>query len=350
MNPDARAHFHRQAEWCEQLGSPLTARICRVLGERLDESTAFGSRLLNWPGQPDADALALRACGALNFQARRGLAALAPLYPPKALPSESEYWDGARIAIREHDAGLTRFLDRAPQTNEVARSSALLPGYLRIAQRTVLPLSIREIGASAGLNLGFDRYRYDYGGFRWGQADSRVNIACHWRGEAAPFNGSVDVRERRGCDIHPIDARDHEARGRMLAYIWPDQLERLARAEAALDIAAREGPRVEAIDAARFAQRELSAGAPGSALVLAHTVFWQYLPSETKAELRATIATAAERATEANPFAWLRLEAEAESKARGGAILRLSLWPHGPVDEELAAASFHGQWIEWTAA
>jgi len=134
----------------------------------------------------------------------------------------------------------------------------------------------------------------------------------------------------------------------MLAYIWPDQADRLARAEAALDLAAQLGARVEAIDAARFAERELRAGASGTALVLAHTVFWQYLPGPTKAAIRAAIAEAAGRATKAGPFAWLRLEAEAEE--RRGAVLRLSLWPDGPVDEFLAVASFHGQWIEWQAA
>jgi hypothetical protein len=347
MNPDARENFRRQAEWCAQLGSPLTALVCKVLHERLTESSAFGARLLNWQGSPDADFIAGRACAALNFYAREGHPALAPLYPPHPLPSEDEYWRGAEIAIRDLDERLTRFLDSAPQTNEVARSAALLPGYLRIAARTGLPLSIREIGSSAGLNLWFDRYAYDYGAFAWGRPDAEVKIACEWRGAVEPLAGAIEVAERRGCDIHPIDPGDPVARARMLAYIWPDQAERLARAEAALDLAARSDLRVETIDAALFAQRELRAGASGSALVLAHTIFWQYLPTPTKAAIRAAIGEAAARATKASPFAWLRLEAEAEE--RRGAVLRLSLWPDGPVDEVLALASFHGQWIEWRA-
>jgi hypothetical protein len=347
MNPDAHENFRRQAEWCAQLGSPFTALVCKVLHERLTESSAFGARLLNWPGRPDADVIAGRACAALNFYAREGYPALAPLYPPHPLPGEEEFWRGAEVAIRDLDERLTRFLDSAPQTNEVARSAALLPGYLRIAGRTGLPLSIREIGSSAGLNLGFDRYAYDYGAFTWGRPDAEVKIACEWRGEVEPLAGAIEVAERRGCDILPIDARDPAARARMLAYIWPDQADRLARAEAALDLAAQLGPRVETIDAALFAERELRAGAPGNALVLAHTIFWQYLAPPTKATVRAAIAEAATHATQASPFAWLRLEAEAEE--RRGAVLRLSLWPDGPVDEVLALASFHGQWIEWRA-
>ena len=346
MNPAARENFLQQAEWCERLGSPFTAFACRVLHERLDESSSFGSRVLNWPGTAQADAVALRACGALNFFARSGFKALEPIYPPHPLPSADAFWNGAKAAIDEIDGPLTRFLDSAPQTNEVARSALLLPGYLDLAAITGRPLEIRELGASAGLNLSFDRYFYDYGaGKSWGSPDARVKIPCEWRGAAGPLSRTLEVAGRLGCDINPIDASDPAQRARMLAYIWPDQTERLARAESALDIAAQAKTRVEAIDAARFAERELQAGAAGKTLVLAHTIFWQYIPRETKDAIRAAIAGASDRATELSPFAWLRLEAEADED-RGG-VLRLSLWPQGPVDKKLALASYHGQWIEW---
>jgi hypothetical protein len=345
MNHDARDNFRQQAEWCERLGSPFTALVCRSLHEHLTGESAFGARLLDWPGRAEADAIALRACGALSALARRGHSALAPLYPPNPLPSEPEYWAGAQSAIAAEDAGLTRFLSSAPQTNEVARSGALLPGYLEIARRAALPLAIREIGASAGLNLSFDRYFYQYGSFSWGAPDAKVRIACDWRGAAPAMAGSIEIADRKGCDLNPIDAQDPAACARMLAYIWPDQSARLARAQAALEIAAQLNIRVEAIDAAHFAARELDAGAPGRALVLVHSIFWQYLPDATRTAIRAAIEHAAARATEASPFAWLRLEAEADE--RRGARLRLSLWPHGPVDALLALADFHGQWLEW---
>src|SRR5450631_3703523 len=129
MNPAARDNFRQQAEWCAQLGSPFTALVCRALGERLTKRTAFGARLLDWPGSPQADAIAIRACGALNALAREGHTSLAPLYPPNRPPSPDELWRGVESAIASDDAKLTRFLDSAPQTNEVARSAALLPGY-----------------------------------------------------------------------------------------------------------------------------------------------------------------------------------------------------------------------------
>ena len=348
MESDPRDNFLRQAQWCDALGSPFTAMACRTLHDRLTADSAFGARLLGWPGQADHDALALRACGALNPLAREGDPALASLYPPHPTPAPDAFWRGVETAIAAHDERLARFLDSAPQTNEVARSAALLPGYLEIARRAGAPLAIREIGASAGLNLWFDRYAYDYGAFGWGSPDATVRIPCDWRGEAPSFESAIAVADRRGCDLNPIDAGDPAARARMLAYIWPDQPARLARATAALDLAAAEPERVERIDAAEFAARELAAGAPGRALTLAHTIFWQYLPAPVKAALRRAIDEAAGRATAKSPFAWLRMEAEAEEPR--GAVLRLSLWPHGPVDHALALAAFHGQWIEWRGA
>jgi hypothetical protein len=345
MNPAARANFRQQAEWCVAMGSPFTALVCRSLHDHLDEESAFGRRLLDWTGKPEADALALRACGALNALAREGDPTLAPLYPPNQPPSEEEFWRAARDAISREDARLTGLLDSPPQTNEVSRSAALLPGYLAIARLTGLPLAIREIGASAGLNLLFDRYAYDYGSFTWGDPTERTQIVCEWRGPKPAFAKTIEIADRKGCDRNPIDARDPVARARMLAYIWPDQAARLARAESALDLAAAENLDIEAIDAALFAARELRGATPGRALVLAHSVFWQYLAEATKGEIRAAIAEAASRATAASPFAWLRMEAEAEE--RRGAVLRLSVWPQGPIDEPLGIVDFHGRWLEW---
>ena len=51
-------------------------------------------------------------------------------------------------------------------------ATMLLPGFLFIARKYRLPLAIREIGSSAGLNLNFDRFHYRYGPLEWGDAGS----------------------------------------------------------------------------------------------------------------------------------------------------------------------------------
>jgi hypothetical protein len=54
---DARRNFHDQAGYCRELGSPFTAELCDLLGSHLDQSSRFGRRVLDWPGNARADAL-----------------------------------------------------------------------------------------------------------------------------------------------------------------------------------------------------------------------------------------------------------------------------------------------------
>ena len=75
-------------------------------------------------------------------------------------------------AIARNDISLGQAMDSPPQTNEIARSAMLLPGFLAIAREAGLPLDICEIGSSAGLNLLFDRFAYDFE--RQGMGRSRL--------------------------------------------------------------------------------------------------------------------------------------------------------------------------------
>ena len=83
------------------------ARLCRLLGERLDRSTEAGRRVLDWPGEADAcsDALPLRLTGGLHALVRRGGApGLAACYPPNPLPDEESLWAALRPVLAEAGA------------------------------------------------------------------------------------------------------------------------------------------------------------------------------------------------------------------------------------------------------
>src|SRR3546814_2610833 len=63
------------------------------------------------------------------------------------------------------------------------------------------------MGASAGLNLRFDHYRYEIDGRVSGDPDSPVRFAGMWQGPHRPdLPERFEVAERRGCDRNPIDA------------------------------------------------------------------------------------------------------------------------------------------------
>ena len=345
MQPDAavREGFREQARWCEQLGSPFTARICAATAEILDPDTPLGARLLEWPGDTMRDALPLRLTGGLHALVRAGEAPdLARLYPPAPPPSDEALRAALARTISEQAAALDPWLDTAPQTNEVGRSALLMSGLLVIAERFGLPLRLFELGASAGLNLQLDRYCYDLGGLQTGEPGSRVRLKPDWKGPPPP-SAQVRIAGRSAVDLNPIDPITE--RERLIAYLWPDQEARLARFQAALDIAALEPPLVTRGDAADWLEAQLAA-APESGVcrVVLHSVAYQYFPPATRQRIRARIDGAGAVSHADAPLAWLRFEMMA---GEAHFSLRLRTWPG---EEKLLAWSHpHGSWTEWVA-
>lgn len=345
--PDIAEAFKTQAKACDELGGPFTARICRVLGVNLDDCSAFGRRVAAWPaGSLVPDLMPLRCCAALNLLVRTGRApVLAAFYPPQAPGDDDAFWGAISATISENDSEMTAFLDSPPQTNEVVRSAVLLGGFLEIAAATNMPLALYELGASAGLNLLFDRYAYDFGGERrWGDAKSPVRIASDWTGAAPALATRMKIQSRAAVDLRPVNARSHEDRERMLAYIWPEQNERLRRIEPALDIVAASDLAIARGDALAWLKNAMS-GPPqtGVCRVVYHSVFFQYLPAALRDELRDTIVALGERATPTAPFAWLSMEA---GPNRMSCELRLTIWPGGE-RRVLAEVDWHGRRAAW---
>ena len=346
-SPDSniiRQHFVHQAASCETLGSPFTARLCRALAECLDEMTQAGRRALHWPGNTREDALALRFCGALHALALAGRdAELASVYPPHEA-TEGDLRAVLPKTIARHDLELLASLGSAPQTNEIARSAMLLPGFLAVARETGLPLALHEIGSSAGLNLLFDKFRYRYGDADWGDPASPVRLAPEGRGNPVPLDGRLEIATRSGSDIAPVDVATAQDRLRLRSYIWADQAMRLQRLDAALSLAAMQPFRLEKADAEVFVRRSLASRQGGSAYMLFHSIMWQYLPEETKASIAGDLQSAGMGATTDAPIAWLRMEPLSTTDKH--ATLSLTLWPGGET-RHLARCDYHGRWIEW---
>ncbi|HLY79475.1 MAG TPA: DUF2332 domain-containing protein, partial [Caulobacteraceae bacterium] len=267
---------------------------------------------------------------------------LAAAFPPTS--DADAAWEAARAAIERDPARFAAFMAHEPQTNEVRRSACLLPGFLTIAAETSLPLACLELGASAGLNQLWSRYAYDFGeAGRWGEATAPVKLDSAWTGPPARWEAPVRVASSVACDRKPVDLADPLQRRRLKAYLWPDQAERIERFDAAVGMALAAGTAVEAADAAEWA---LARAAPraGVATAVFHSIFWQYLPPETKAALRAALETHGAAATASSPLAWLRME-----PIDGQAFpieLRLTLWPGGE-DRRLATVHAHGAFVNW---
>ncbi|BBW95629.1 hypothetical protein GsuE55_04620 [Geobacillus subterraneus] len=118
---------------------------------------------------------------------------------------------------------------RLVQTNEVRRCAYLYPVFCWIYEQVKTPLSLIEIGTSAGLQLAWDQYRYEYGRQgSYGNLSSDVVITSSIRGNRWPFllPESPPVAERIGIDLHVIDLKKEDDRRWMEALIWPEHQDR----------------------------------------------------------------------------------------------------------------------------
>lgn len=350
-DPVARA-FCRQAASCRDLGSPLVAALCALVAERGLPDSRTRRRIATWPGlaRSDADAVPLRLCGALHRlvldEADAGLAAA---FPPAPLDRD-RLWRAAGAAVTAHDAFIAAYLDRPPQTNEVARSALLLPALLDLQRRHGLPIRLLELGASAGLNQNLDRFHYDYGAWQWGDPAATVSIPCQWRGDgAAPDASPLTIAARAGCDIAPVPIATYSDRKRLQSYVWPDQAHRLERLSAAMALAADHPAAIARGGAADWLAQRLAEPAHGRHTIVFHTVMWQYLSEQERARAENTMRRAGRPASPDSPLAWLRFEADGERP--GGGIL-VTEWRGGPDDgvtRMVARGDFHGRWIAMAA-
>ena len=326
-----------QAGYCERIGSPLYAGLLERAAEDFEAGGPVADVLGGHEDDPADSMLALRLMGAVNRLVLRGAEpALGELYAAAERKPEAE-WVEFRAVLERNAAELRELVELPVQTNEVGRCAALLPGFLAVAAATGLPLRLLEVGASAGLNLRWDSYRYRAGDFAWGPADSPVTLDFELTGEVHPDpRAPVEIAARRGCDAAPVDPAAAEGRETLLAYVWPDQGPRLERLRAALDLAASTPVAVDRESAPAWVEQQLAEPAAGRATVVFHSIVLQYLSEEERTAFESHVREAAARATAGAPLAWLRMEPAGEL-----AEVRLTVWPGGE-ERRLGRAGYHG--------
>lgn len=331
-----RQAFRDQAKACAALGSPLMDRLMTGLADRLTPGDPVSDRVLGWPGDPSshADSVPLRLAGGLHALVLADQApALAACYASGRDPTET-----ALVTIRQNPAFLLDWLQSPPQTNEVRRSAPLIAAANWLTARFGLPLALSELGASAGLNLLFDHYALTVGDRSFGPPDPVLRLTPDWAGPPPP-QATPRMLDRRGVDLNPLDPVADQLR--LLAYLWPDQPDRLTRTRAALDLASRQRVQVDRGDAADWLENRLATPRPEALHLIFHTVAWQYFPPATQSRALAAM----DRAGRAGPLARLSCEADNQTP---GAALTLTLWPGGETIR-LGRADFHGRWVHWQA-
>jgi hypothetical protein len=171
-----------------------------------------------------------------------------------------------------------------------------------------------------------------------------VTVDDAWHGNLPP-SAIVQIVEREGYDIAPVDATTPEGEVTLLSYVWPDMTPRFDRLRGAIEIARRVPAPVR-----RRAAADAVAGlrlTEGTVTVLWHSVVWQYLSAGEQAAVSAGINALAAQADARSPFAHLTFEPQRRTPDDAVAfLLRARTWPGG-ADHLLAECGPHGPPVIW---
>ena len=313
-----------------------------MLAEIWPVGSALDMALQGFDGDigPKGHSLPLRLASGLHaLVLTKADATLIAAYPPHVV-SDGHLKSALSDALAEHEAFLIDWITSPPQTNEVRRSAVLVAGAHALVHRTDVPrVYLSELGASAGLNLMFDHYPLNVGATQRGPREPTLTLKPDWAGPA-PVNAPFEVTDRRGVDLNPLDPHDPGHALRLRAYLWADQDHRLALTDAAIKACMAE---VDCADAVDWLEKRLTSAPTGQMHLIFHTVAWQYFPTDRKIKGTTLIEAAGVKATPETPLAWLRMEADSETR---GAAVTARLWP-GDHHISLGRADFHGRWVGW---
>jgi hypothetical protein len=266
-----------------------------------------------------------------------------------------------------HRAELLELIStRSTQTNEVGRSTALLPAlnHIGATYEGGQPLGLLDVGTSAGLNLYFDRYGYTYrqrsdgAVVTAGDPSSGVQLDCTVRSQLddLPPLDLPSLADRAGLDRAPIDPR-HDAGARwLLACLWPDHLSRFDRLRAALEIA-RHDPHPPVLHTGDMVDQLAAVAetmAPGGPLVVFHSWVAAYLTEPRQRELVKTVGAL----STSRPVHHLYAESPVETPglptppppqdhAAANVVTALVHIPPGGTAIRLADLHHHGRSLRW---
>lgn len=247
--------------------------------------------------------------------------------------------------VRDYRAAIQRLIEtRVTNTNEIGRSALLHPGFRVVASQAAAPLSLIEVGPSAGLNMIWDSYGVRYR--RDGSVAAAINesasvvIDCELRGERIPrTTPAPSVGGRVGLELNPVDLSNSDDRDWLRALIWPDQGARLKRMDRAIELLMQHKPDIRAGDALELLPDALSDVPRGQIACVYHTIATYQFSREMKRGLEDILTVAGLR----QPVWRLSFEYD-------GALYILSAthYSDGVRDEKrLASAHPHGTWLEW---
>ena len=235
---------------------------------------------------------------------------------------------------------------RLVQTNVVKRAVSLLVALWAVRRRCKQAVHLIEVGASAGIHLRFDRYRYIIGGRVFGRRDAEVAIETHWRGKQPPplFDDLPPIVSRIGIDLNPVDVTDPYERLWLRALVWPENQHEADLLSAALNDIAKDPPTIVAGDAIDVCPQLAQQLPPGEPRVVFHAATRMHVPLERRTAFDEAIDTIGEH----GPLYHVWQEPPSAPHFGSAPDPRGVLALHGPGDDQpvpLLQVDGHLEWI-----
>jgi hypothetical protein len=319
MSSSGREVLLWQARHCDER-SPLYARICRDL---LHEPFV-NSIIDEWTWETP-----LRLLSGIHY----------------LVLAEEADWTDISAVLRKYRDFLRDFVANQPiQTNEVQRSWFLAPCFAAVANEFEADeIDIIELGASAGLNLLWDAYRYRYRQGNIGPEDAPLELEGEERRDvpSSLLARIPRVRSRVGIDNRPVDICSDEGLRLLRAFVWPDQRWRLELLDRAAKHARLRPAPVLKADFVEALPGLLHTRSRKTPTVVFETAALGYLERERAFELLRALDTAGDQGNLAM--------VSARDTAMGGRScysLTLTIWPPGE-RRILCEADLHGAWLDW---
>jgi len=323
-------------------GSPLYAQLCPAI--------AADPAVLALISEADRNQQVSNLLfAAVHFLLLSGIQhPLTEFYPSLSVsprPKEEAYPFFREFCL-EHADDIRRLVTtQRVQTNEVCRCSAFLPAFelvSRLGQRK--PLAMIEIGPSAGLNMLWDKFGYDYGAAGYaGDKASPVQLHCETRGPLLPLLPETmpQVIKRVGIDLMPIDVNDEQATRWLRALIWPEQQDRAQSLTQALELARQYQPTKIKGNALDVLPAVLADMPPDATLCIYHSYALNQTPRAIREQILDLIAHYGKT------HALFRVSQEWYARQEQAQV-ELYRYQHGEIQQtQLAYCESHGRWLEW---
>lgn len=253
------------------------------------------------------------------------------------------YPEWRRWALAHWPAIATAAAGRRTQTNEVGRCIPLLIGLDRVTAAHPGPLALLELGASAGLCLGVDRYSYRFDDGRALGSGLPV-LSTATTGEGTAPSRMPDIAWRAGIDLAPLDLREPDDVRWLDALLPPDRPDRRARLHAAITTMSSDPPLLVAGDALTALAELASTVPPGLTLVVASLGTAVYLPPADRLALPDAVARLGGHLVAFEPIA--AIPGVPERLPRSSAP-RPSPFVLSVDGEPLVYAAAHGDQVSW---